>query len=364
MKQLFDKILILFFCTIILCKSSSNSLPVIALLLLLALSALRQCYPHSRRSLCFLLLSILLTWYNPVFCCMLPLVFYDIASDERYYLMLLALPSFLSFRTMWAEDQMVLIFFGVLLSILLYRKTSQVSKLQHTLILTRDTSEEHNLLLKKTNKQILETQDNTIRLATMKERNRIAREIHDNVGHMLTRSLLQVGAMSIINQDNRLDEAFSNLENTLNCAMTSIRSSVHDLYSDSIDLKLLLTEATNELKEQFQLSIEYDCSESVPQKIKLCLLGIIKECVSNVVKHSNGNSVTIVLREHPSFYQLVFSDNGSCNKIDYDSGIGLNNMRERVNQLNGVINFTLSSPGFTTFVSIPKLNNEENQVNP
>lgn len=359
MKQLLDKLLILIFCTIILHKSSSSSLPVIALLLFLALSALRQCYPHSRRSLCFLLLSILLSWCDPVFCCMLPLVIYDIVSDERYYLALLPLLSFLSYQDLLAEDQNIFILFGCILGIVLYRNTSQLLKLQHTLIQTRDTSEENKLLLEKTNKQILETQDNAIRFATMKERNRIAREIHDNVGHMLTRSLLQVGAMSIINQDKKLEESFTNLENTLNCAMTSIRSSVHDLYSDSIDLKLLLTEATNELKEQFQLSIEYDCSESIPQKIKLCLLGIVKECVSNVVKHSKGNSVTIVLREHPCFYQLVFSDNGSCSKINYDSGIGLSNMRERVNQLNGVINFTLSSSGFTTFVSVPKLDKEE-----
>lgn len=44
-------------------------------------------------------------------------------------------------------------------------------------------------------------QDYEIYLATLKERNRIAREIHDNVGHMLTRSILQLGALSVINKD-------------------------------------------------------------------------------------------------------------------------------------------------------------------
>ena len=80
-------------------------------------------------------------------------------------------------------------------------------------------------------------QDYEIYLATLKERNRIAREIHDNVGHMLTRSILQLGALSVINKDETVGEAINDLSGTLNTAMTSIRSSVHDLHDDSIALK-------------------------------------------------------------------------------------------------------------------------------
>lgn len=58
---------------------------------------------------------------------------------------------------------------------------------------TKDDSEERNLLLAEKNKMILEKQDYEIETAILKERNRIAREIHDNVGHVLSRSILLVG---------------------------------------------------------------------------------------------------------------------------------------------------------------------------
>ena len=62
--------------------------------------------------------------------------------------------------------------------------------------------------------------------ATLKERNRISREIHDNVGHMLSRSILMTGAIRTVSQDRALDRSLEELEDTLHTAMTSIRRSV------------------------------------------------------------------------------------------------------------------------------------------
>ena len=62
----------------------------------------------------------------------------------------------------------------------------------------RDDSVERELTLQEANRQILENQNDQIYIATLRERNRIAREIHDNVGHMLSRSILQTGALLAI----------------------------------------------------------------------------------------------------------------------------------------------------------------------
>lgn len=48
-----------------------------------------------------------------------------------------------------------------------------------------------------------------MRLATLNERNRIAREIHDNVGHLLSRSLLQVGALQVVNRDETVRQGWT-----------------------------------------------------------------------------------------------------------------------------------------------------------
>ena len=71
----------------------------------------------------------------------------------------------------------------------------------------------------------MEKQETEVHLATLKERNRIAREIHDNVGHMLSRSILQLGALKALNHDSSLSAPLSELHKTLNTAMDSIRTS-------------------------------------------------------------------------------------------------------------------------------------------
>ena len=90
--------------------------------------------------------------------------------------------------------------------------------------------------------------------------------------------------------------------------------------------------------------------------VKLCFIGVIKEALSNTAKHSDGDSIKIIIREHPTLYQLSIADNGSCpEKID-ESGMGLANMRERAASLNGNINITSGSKGFRIFLSVPKQN--------
>ena len=85
----------------------------------------------------------------------------------------------------------------------------------------------------------------------------------------------------------------------------------------------------------------------------MCIIGVVKEGLSNAVKHSNGNRINIVIREHPAFFQLMLEDNGKCTEIK-ESGIGLKNMSDRAAALNGRITFTPSEEGFKIFMSLPK----------
>ena len=86
-------------------------------------------------------------------------------------------------------------------------------------------------------KALAEKQNSEIYAATLRERNRIAREIHDNVGHVLSRTILLTGAARAINKDQNLDSLLKGLDNSLNSAMDSIRSSVHDLHDDAVNNK-------------------------------------------------------------------------------------------------------------------------------
>ena len=109
----------------------------------------------------------------------------------------------------------------------------------------------------------------------MKERNRIAREIHDNVGHMLSRSILMVGALKTVNQDENLKVPMELLDQTLNEAMTNVRQSVHNLQDESVNLK----EVMESLAEEFRfcpVQLTYDMGYDIPKEIKYSFIAIRK----------------------------------------------------------------------------------------
>ncbi|MGN0484965.1 MAG: sensor histidine kinase [Lachnospiraceae bacterium] len=213
---------------------------------------------------------------------------------------------------------------------------------------------EQEMILKKNNAKLIENQNNEIYIATLKERNRIAREIHDSVGHILSRSILQVGALLAICKESTLKPHLETLKVTLDEAMNSIRNSVHDLHDESIDLKTALTT----LIEQFTfcpVQFECDLSKQIPKNVKYCFLSIVKEALNNIMKHSNAGKVCVLVKEHPAFYQLLIEDNGTniAPSLHDRSGIGLSNMKEQVESMNGICNID-TKKGFRIFISVPK----------
>ena len=169
---------------------------------------------------------------------------------------------------------------------------------------------------------------------------------------MLSRSILQLGALKVLNQDSRLSSPLSELLKTLNTAMDSIRTSVHGLKESSVSLHDSVAEIIHGYPE-YSVDLEYDISEPPPQNLQFCFAAIIKEAFTNAVKHSDATRIRLVLREHPSFYQLLFEDNGSTAPESYSSGMGLLNMKERIEAFHGTINITFER-GFKIFITVPR----------
>ena len=298
-----------------------------------------------------------------------PLLLYQTLSSGLFLLAAAELP-FWGFLVFQINDfPAVLCILGILgfvLSFFLWLYAGKYQALYQDFHQIRDDSEERTLLLSEKNKALLEKQDYEIYAATLRERNRIAREIHDNVGHVLSRSILMTAACKTINKDEALAPLLENLEASLNDAMNSIRSSVHDLHDDAVDLE----DAIKGLVKDFTfcpIALTYDMSRQVPREVKYSLISITKEGLSNVMRHSNADSVNILLREHPALYQLCIEDNGtSGNEIpdiqtesdsdkmnNISDGMGLSNIRDRVKSLGGTVQIT-QEKGFRIFVTIPK----------
>lgn len=250
-------------------------------------------------------------------------------------------------------EVVLLMAFAIMLSYF----TEQLLGYQMKLHSVRDASMEHDMLMEQMNHQLIEKQNAQIYNATLKERNRIAREIHDNVGHMITRSILQVGAIGVINTDEKLKAPISDLKSTLDTAMDSMRKSVHDLYDESVDLRQALAKL-KPTDSAFAFSLEYDCEDDVPRDVKYAFIAIAKEAVNNVVKHSNGDEIRIIVREHPAFYQLEIMDNGTSadeRRLSGETGdgIGIKNIKERVAAIGGIMRIK-ADDGFRIFVTLMK----------
>lgn len=255
-----------------------------------------------------------------------------------------------------------LVLFGMSLSVFLAVKESRLSESLMQIKRIRDDSIERDMILREKNKYLAENQEKEVHIAVLGERNRIAREIHDNVGHLLSRSILQVGAIMAVNREENLNAMLKPVKDTLDEAMNSIRESVHDLHKDSFDLENAARRIVDELSE-YDVTFECDISLGASKEVKYGFLTILKEAVTNIIKHSDGDKVQIVMRELEGYYQMVVEDNGrnvsEKNLASVKAGIGLSNMEERVRNMSGIIRFSCEK-GFRIFISVPKGRAAEN----
>ncbi len=255
----------------------------------------------------------------------------------------------------------LLVLILVVTYLLEYRSHNQ-EILQHQLLQMQDDTKEEQLRQRMLRQKAEEQHGYEMHLATLSERNRIAREMHDTVGHLLSRSLLQLGAIMTINKNETLQPFLQELRKTLDEAMTGVRSSVHDLHNESIDLEDALSQLIRPMEERFRIQFDYDVTSQPPRPVKYTVLGVVKEALSNVVKHSDATQVHVLMREQPAFYQLVVEDNGTKLRGkpfvgSKQEGIGLVNMRDRVTQHGGTLTISTEN-GFRIFIMLPKQEKE------
>ncbi|RDU22832.1 sensor histidine kinase [Anaerosacchariphilus polymeriproducens] len=353
MSVLIDKLILLVGCFILYISNFNDIAGVYYLLGAISLTCFVSYFAYRRESFILILIFLVSSFIFPKFCFYFPLIIYDLYAYRHKILSFAGIIVFINFATDITPLTLTMLLLFSSISVLLQYKSEHLYQLHMDFKKLRDTSTEYNLLLRSKNKDLIEKQDYEIHLATLKERNRIAREIHDNVGHVLSRSLLQLGAIMATNKDKNMSKPLTALKDTLASAMNNIRDSVHDLHEDSIDLCASIQALLDDFKT-YHTDFDYDMSENLPRNIKYCLIAITKEALSNLNKHSNASKLTIHLREHPGFYQLLIEDNGSNIKLN-SNGIGLENMKDRVDNVNGTFRINTEN-GFKIFVSIPKTN--------
>ena len=352
MDVLMAKIIIFILCTAFYIPNTSYSPVIVPILVAVIISALSSYLENDILRLSGFVVYVVLSTYNYEFLFFVPLVCYDVLFSRFKWIWLFALlPMTVNFKETFTITNILIMLFIIVAGLLKFR-TISLHSIRKEYYKLRDNSMEMSMAFERKNKELMEKQDYEINLATLNERNRIARDIHDNVGHMLSSSILQIGALLVTSRDENTKESLRIVKDTLSKAMDSIRNSVHNLHDESIDLYTEIRTLISNFKF-CPVEFDYDIEGDIDQKLKYCFIAVVKECLSNIARHSNATNVNIILREHPAIFQFIVQDNGTQINYEDGKGIGLKNISDRVAAFNGNMNLSFDK-GFKVFISIPK----------
>ena len=362
MNYIFDRIIIFLMSFFIMCQNIKTAVLPVYVLLALLMVALDCLYEDRRINIGICLIYVFAGALFPETLYMLPIIGYGAFLRKTVTSCMCIVCSMINVMTCMEPQSVMYIAVMLILAYMLSVKSQRVEELSNRVKQIRDDSIETNIRLSEKNRQLIEKQDQEVYVATLKERNRIAREIHDNVGHMLTRSILQMGALMTIHKEEPIHTELDMVKGNLDIAMNNIRESVHDLHDESIDLEEALKEIVNELSEEFSAKLTYDVNDSPPREYKYAIIGVTKEAASNVMKHSSNDCVSIMLREHPGMYQLIIHDYlsaggkkrvGKQTVKQSNGGIGISNMEDRVTKFNGQVRIS-NDDGYKVFATFMK----------
>lgn len=306
-----------------------------------------------------------LSVWKPEFLLFTPLIVYDVAFSGIQAYALLFIPAVI--MGIDFQDKMAFLYLLLLgVAVLCKYKTIMLEDIKKMYIDFRDSTTEYNNLLDDKNKQLIKNQNYEIKVATLNERNRISKELHDSIGHLLSRALIQVGALSVIAREEPVKKGLLELKNSLSEGMDSVRATIHNMRDDSFDLYTNIQGLIRGFNS-IPVAFEYNVQSDPPIEVKYCIVSIIKEGLANIIKHSNATQCNIIVLEHTGLYQLIVYDNGKVNnpgviesytkELSAGKGMGLSGMIERVRDLNGIINIT-AEDGFKVFITIPKMDRD------
>lgn len=370
MDRVFDKSIILIACAASLLFAPFNTFLVVAFLVAIVIAFLSEITVISPiLSTSSVGLYLVLALFLPEFALFIPLVSYDyLRKDSWVFRLIWLIPFSLGLRFF----ELGSVLFAIAIAVIMVFLSLRTLNIEHEIgsyIALRDELREESIALEQKNRNLRDRQDMEVHLATLNERGRIAREIHDNVGHLLTRSVLQVEAFQVIHaHDAQIHEEFEEVGTTVHEALNTVRESVHNLHDDAFDLEMQLKRTIKDCSE-LDTHLEY-LVENIPSLVGYCFIALTREAISNTLKHSNADTMRISVLEQPGFYRLTLSDNGelahssSQQQSSYrmrpenennplKGGIGLRTMEERVRNLNGFFRID-SNDGFCIVASIPK----------
>ncbi len=197
------------------------------------------------------------------------------------------------------------------------------------------------------------------RMAETRERNRLAREIHDTLGHSLTGIITGVEACIMLMDiaPEATKEQLRAIAEVARKGMTDVRASVKALRPDMLE-QLSIGDALKKLIDDTSRStgvnIDYLCEtalDDLGQDEEDVVYRVIQESMTNAIRHGNADRIWIRIRREENRLLIRIQDNGKGDP-EIKEGFGLNHMRERLEMLNGTLSYN-GENGFLIEASLP-----------
>ena len=208
-----------------------------------------------------------------------------------------------------------------------------------------------------------------VQTAKEEERLHIAREVHDELGQILTTTKIEVSMLkkklTTSEENTSLQTDFNHILNLIDKSIKSVKKIATDLRPEMLD-ELGLVESIEWQVEEFRKNTGVECSLSISKDFigmshdinrSTTLYRIVQEALTNIARHANASKVKIVIKTSIDNIFLVIQDNGigiTAEQKNKKNSFGLTGLRERVLLLNGIIDFTGQVKGGTiVYVQIP-----------
>lgn len=239
----------------------------------------------------------------------------------------------------------VFIFYMVILAL------SQMSEKERILVLNNE--------LKEANIKLEEYASESARMAETRERNRLAREIHDTLGHSLTGIITGIEACIMLMDiaPEATKEQLRAIAEVARTGIIDVRHSVKALHADALEsmdiedaLHKLVDSTTRSTGVEISMNITTDLSHFNQDEGDV-IYRVVQESITNAIRHGKATKINISIDRIDGELHIIISDNGvGCS--DVKSGFGLHHMKERLDMLGGHLEYT-GNLGFTIHAVIP-----------
>ena len=192
-----------------------------------------------------------------------------------------------------------------------------------------------------------------------KERQRIANDLHDDLGGLMATVKLHFNAL----KEKQSPELYDKTNKLLDKAYHKVRSVAHAKNSGVMAKKGLL-KALNDMAKtvsqsnQLQVDVlDHGLDERLENSLELTIFRIVQELITNVIKHANASEATIHITKHDDSLNIMVEDNGKgfdTKRIVKKSGMGIHSIDKRIENLGGTV--TIESEikkGTTIIIDIP-----------